>query len=56
MKRRKAVKAMTPPKTQAEAVNLLHGFMRGSVIVPEGVDLTAPVYMGEAPRPLDSKN
>jgi prevent-host-death family protein len=42
-KRGKTVAILTPPKTQAEAVKSLHGFMRGSVIIPEGIDLTAPL-------------
>jgi prevent-host-death family protein len=41
-KRGKTVAVLTPPKTQAEAVKSLHGFMRGSVVIPDGVDLTAP--------------
>lgn len=30
-------------KNEPDAVKQLHGFMRGSVIVPEGLDLTAPM-------------
>lgn len=39
-KRGKVVAVVTKP--QAPAVGDLHGFMRGSVIVPPGLDLTAP--------------
>lgn len=42
-KRGKTVAVLTPPKTKSDAVQSLHGFMRGSVVVPDGVDLTAPV-------------
>jgi antitoxin (DNA-binding transcriptional repressor) of toxin-antitoxin stability system len=42
-KRGHAVAVLTPPPSAAEAVDALHGFMRGSVSVPEGFDLLAPV-------------
>ena len=42
-KRGHAVAVLTPPPSVAEAVEALHGFMRGSVGVPEGFDLLAPV-------------
>ena len=42
-KRGKLVAVLIPPASQREAVEQLHGFLRGSVVVPEGVDLTAPV-------------
>ena len=42
-KRGKVVAMLVPPPSQHEAVQELHGFMAGSVIVPEGLDLTAPV-------------
>jgi len=32
-----------PPPTQAGEVERLHGFLRGSVVIPAEVDLTAPV-------------
>jgi hypothetical protein len=35
------VAVLTPPDAEAEIASL-HVFMRGSVIVPAGVDLTAP--------------
>ena len=41
-KRGRVVAVLVPPDLDAE-VAALHGFMRGSVIVPDGVDLTAPV-------------
>ncbi|MDR2856902.1 MAG: type II toxin-antitoxin system Phd/YefM family antitoxin [Novosphingobium sp.] len=42
-KRGRAVAVLTPPPGTADAVEALHGFMRGSVTVPAGIDLTAPV-------------
>ena len=42
-KRGRVVAILTAPPTQAEAVAGLHGFMRGSVVMPEDVDLTAPI-------------
>ncbi len=39
----KVVAVLIPPTSQEEAVRQLHGFLRGSVIIPDGVDLTAPV-------------
>ena len=42
-KRRKVVGVLLPPDHAPDAVKQLHGFMRGSVIVPEGLDLTAPI-------------
>jgi prevent-host-death family protein len=37
------VAVLVPPASSEDAVRQLHGFLRGSVFVPEGVDLTAPV-------------
>ena len=34
---------LVPPESQADAVRHLHGFLRGSVAIPGGVDLTAPI-------------
>jgi len=45
-KRGKVVAVVTKPP--ATAAGDLHGFMRGSVIVPPGLDLTAPTG-GDAP-------
>ena len=42
-KRGKTVAILTPPEDPETAVRRLHGFMRGSVVIPEGFDLTAPV-------------
>ncbi len=42
-KRGKVVAILIPPVSQQDAVQQLHGFLRGSVIVPAEVDLTAPV-------------
>jgi prevent-host-death family protein len=42
-KRGRPVAVLTPPATDEEAVRSMFGFMRGSVVVPEGFDLTAPV-------------
>lgn len=42
-KRGKVVAVLSPPDLPDAAVRDLHGFMRGSVIVPEGFDLTAPI-------------
>lgn len=42
-KRGRVVAVLTPPEREEAAVQQLHGFMRGSVLAPEGLDLTAPV-------------
>jgi len=42
-KRGRVVGVLLPPDSEPDAVRQLHGFMRGSVIVPEGFDLTEPV-------------
>jgi prevent-host-death family protein len=42
-KRGRIVGVLLPPDDQPEAIRRLHGFMRGSVVVPEGTDLTAPI-------------
>ncbi len=41
-KRGKVVAVLTPPDDPAAAGLNLHGFLRGSVITPPGLDLTAP--------------
>jgi prevent-host-death family protein len=41
-KRGRVVAVLTPPADDAAAVRALPGCMRGSVIIPPGVDLTAP--------------
>ena len=42
-KRGKVVAVLVPPPSREEEAAQLHGFMRGSVIIPDEVDLTAPV-------------
>jgi prevent-host-death family protein len=42
-KRGKPVAVLTPPEAKEDSIRKMHGFMRGSVIIPEGFDLTAPV-------------
>ena len=42
-KRGKVVAVLVPPDAPAEQVEQLYGFMRGSVIIPPDMDLTAPV-------------
>lgn len=41
----KVVAILIPPASREEAVRQLHGFLRGSVVVSEEVDLTAPVLV-----------
>jgi antitoxin (DNA-binding transcriptional repressor) of toxin-antitoxin stability system len=50
-KRGKAVGVLTAAPREAEAVTDIYGFMRGSVIIPEGFDLTEPVL----DEPLDAE-
>ena len=45
------VAVLVPPTSSEEAVRELHGFMRGSVMLSEGLDLTAPVL----DEPLDAE-
>jgi prevent-host-death family protein len=42
-KRGKPVAVVEPPRRQADEVRNIHGFMRGSVIIADDADLTAPV-------------
>ncbi|HEX4365289.1 MAG TPA: type II toxin-antitoxin system Phd/YefM family antitoxin [Rhodopila sp.] len=42
-KRGKTVAILTPPDQLADAVRNIHGFMRGSVIIADDVDLTDPI-------------
>lgn len=37
------VAVLLPPPADAVEVERLHGFMRGSVVVPPEIDLTAPI-------------
>ena len=41
-KRGRVLAMLTTPETESAQVELLHGFLRGSVVVPEGVDLASP--------------
>lgn len=41
-KRGRPVAVLLPPEDAREAVRRVHGFMRGSVVIPPGTDLTAP--------------
>ena len=50
-KRGKTVAVLTPPEPQGEAVRDIYGFMRGTVVIPEGFDLTEPVL----DEPLDAE-
>jgi antitoxin (DNA-binding transcriptional repressor) of toxin-antitoxin stability system len=42
-KRGRVVGVLLPPDSEADAVRRLHGFMRGTVVVPPEIDLTEPV-------------
>lgn len=42
-KRGRPVAVLTPVEPDADAMWSLNGFMRGSVVIPEGFDLTAPI-------------
>jgi antitoxin (DNA-binding transcriptional repressor) of toxin-antitoxin stability system len=42
-KRGVAVAVVTAPAAEAAKVERLHGFLRGSVVIPSGTDLTAPI-------------
>ena len=46
-KRGKVVAVVTPPETDVSRVRRIHGFMRGSVVNLDDVDLTAPI-VGES--------
>lgn len=39
----KVVAVLIPPASRDDDAQSLHGFLRGSVVIPDGVDLTAPV-------------
>ncbi len=47
-KRGRVVAVLVPPAAEAKQVEGLHGFLRGSVLVPEELDLTAPVTEAES--------
>jgi prevent-host-death family protein len=42
-KRGRVVATLLPPDDEAAAVRQVHGFLRDSVTIPPGYDLTAPV-------------
>ncbi len=42
-KRGQIVAVLSPPEKNANAVRNIHGFMRGSVVIADDVDLTEPV-------------
>ena len=42
-KRGKPVAVLTPPPPEDAAIRDIHGFMRGSVVIPPDFDLTEPV-------------
>lgn len=46
-RRGKPVAELTPPTIDAGTVASLHGCMKGSVIIPPGFDLVAPIFEGE---------
>ena len=41
-KRGRPVAVLIPPDDERDAVRRIHGFLRGSVVLPPGIDLTAP--------------
>jgi antitoxin (DNA-binding transcriptional repressor) of toxin-antitoxin stability system len=49
VKRGRVVAALVraEPKTAKKAKPFAHGFLKGSVVIPEGLDLTKPVFEGE---------
>jgi prevent-host-death family protein len=49
-KRGRPVAVLVPPDDPHDAVGRIHGFLRGSVVIPAGADLTAPTL----DKPLDA--
>lgn len=49
VKHGRVVAALVPvePKSAKKTKPFMHGFLKGSVVVPEGLDLTKPVFEGE---------
>jgi prevent-host-death family protein len=45
-KRGKPVAVLSAPEAEAAAVRDIHGFMRDSVVLSQGFDLTAPIIDG----------
>jgi prevent-host-death family protein len=42
-KRGRPVAVLVPPDDEQDAVRKIHGFLRGTVVIPPDVDITAPV-------------
>jgi len=42
-KRGKVVAVLVPPAAAPAEIGALHGCLRGSVVIPDGLDLTAPI-------------
>ncbi len=49
----RVVAQLIAPPTEVSAIGHLHGFMRGSALVPDTVDLTSPVLDAAARGPSD---
>jgi prevent-host-death family protein len=49
VKRGRVVAALVPaaPKAAKKSKPFAHGFLKGSVVIPEGLDLTKPTFEGE---------
>jgi len=49
VKRGRVVAALVPAesKVSKRTKPFMHGFLKGSVVIPEGLDLTKPVFEGE---------
>ena len=45
-KRGRPVAVLVPPDDARSAVQEIHGFLRGSVVIPPGTDLTTPIFDG----------
>ena len=52
-RRGKIVGILMPPEAEAEQIRQLHGFMRGSVVIPASTDLTAPLFAVDQGEPHD---
>jgi prevent-host-death family protein len=44
-RRGRVVGVLLPPESHADPVRRVHGFMRGSVTIPPGIDLTEPASL-----------
>jgi antitoxin (DNA-binding transcriptional repressor) of toxin-antitoxin stability system len=38
------VAVITPPPTRQHSIREMHGFMKGMTVIPEGMDITKPVF------------